>query len=152
MSELTADRVVKAYDALMSGDRQRAAEYWDENVRFLTPGNHTYAGWHEGLDYFMSFIGMVLAASGGSFQIDPVTILINDEGYSIDVNRTFGRRAHASPTSTSPFDVLQIEGLHLLKWENGRVVEGRGAIFGDGLTNFNQWWSPVNPDGSRTLL
>jgi hypothetical protein len=152
MSDLTPERVTAAYDALMSGDRRRAEEYWDPSVRFLTPGNHQYSGWHEGLDDFMDFIGKVLAASGGSFEIDPVTILINDEGYSIDVNRTRGRRAHAPAGSTSPYDLLQIEGLHLLKWENGRIVEGRGAIFGDGTTNFNQWWSPVNPDGSRTTL
>ncbi len=52
MSELSAQRVKDAYDALMSGDRARAAEYWDPDVRFLTPGNHQYAGWHEGLEAF----------------------------------------------------------------------------------------------------
>src|SRR3954447_6831439 len=57
MSELTPERVVAAYDALMSGDPVRAAEYWDPQVRFLTPGNHQYSGWHEGLDAFMNFIG-----------------------------------------------------------------------------------------------
>lgn len=149
MNTLTPERVVQAYEALMSGDRRRAAEYWHPQLRFLTPGIHPYAGWHEGLDNFMAFIDKVIEASGGSFQIEPVTILVNDEGYSIDVNRTYGTRAHAPAGSQSPYDRLQIEGLHLLKWENGKVVEGRGAVFGDGLTNFNQWWSPIGPDGRR---
>ncbi|MEU8086630.1 nuclear transport factor 2 family protein [Micromonospora sp. NPDC049101] len=152
MSELTPQRVKDAYDALMSGDRARAAEYWDPEVRFLTPGNHQYAGWHEGLETFLDFIDKVQEASGGSFVIDPVTILVNDEGYSIDVNRTSGTRAHAAAGAESPFERLQIEGLHLLKWVNGRIVEGRGAIFGDGVTNFNQWWSPVGSDGRRVTV
>ncbi|GAA1144832.1 hypothetical protein F4556_002856 [Kitasatospora gansuensis] len=152
MSNLTADHVTAAYDALMSGDRAKAAEYWDPQVRFLTPGNHTFAGWHEGLENFMDFIDTVGKASGGTFQIEPVTILINEaDGYTVDVNKTSGSRAHATE-SASPYDRLEIEGLHLLKWENGKVVEGRGAIFGDGLTNFNLWWSPVGPKGERTTL
>lgn len=152
MSGINADRVTAAYDALMSGDRAKAAEYWDEDLRFLTPGNHQFSGWHVGLEAFMDFIDTVGKASGGSFVIEPVTILVNDQdGYTVDVNKTYGSRAHASH-SESPYDRLQIEGLHLLKWENGKVVEGRGAIFGDGLTNFNQWWSPLGPDGRRTTL
>ncbi|GLX05321.1 nuclear transport factor 2 family protein [Microbispora sp. NBRC 16548] len=153
MSELTAARVYEAYDALMSGDLAKAEQYWDPAVRFLTPGHHPYAGWHEGLEAFVAFINKVHEVSGGTFTMDPVTVLVNDvDGYSVDVNRTYATRGHASSDSTSPFDRLEIEGLHLLKWENGRVVEGRGAIFGDGSTAFNMWWSPVNPDGTRTVV
>ncbi|MEV7027954.1 nuclear transport factor 2 family protein [Kitasatospora sp. NPDC093558] len=152
MSDLTAERVTAAYDALMSGDRAKAAEYWDPRVRFLTPGNHTYAGWHEGLDAFMDFIDVLGRAAGGTFVIEPVTILVNAaDGYTVDVNKTYGSRAHATD-GTSPYDRLQIEGMHLLKWEDGRIVEGRGAIFGDGQTNFNLWWSPVGPNGERTVV
>lgn len=152
MTDLDAALVGRAYDALMSGDRAKAAEYWAEDLRFLTPGNHPYAGWHEGLDAFLDFIGVVLTASGGSFTIEPVTILVNaEEGYTVDVNKTYGTRSHAAADAQSPYDRLSIEGLHLLRWEGGKVVEGRGAIFGDGTTNFNLWWSPVDRDGVRTV-
>lgn len=153
MSDLTIQRVHRAYDALGSGDIDRALEYWDPAVRFLTPGNHTYAGWHEGIEAFMAFMAKVDEISAGTFRMEPYTVLVNvADGYSVDVNKTYATRSHAAPGGVSPYLELEIEGLHVLKWENGRVVEGRGAIFGDGMTRFNQWWSPLNPDGTRVVV
>ncbi|HEU5354845.1 MAG TPA: nuclear transport factor 2 family protein [Actinocrinis sp.] len=151
MSVLTEERVRAAYAALGSGDRAQIAQYWAEDMRFLTPGNHPFAGWHNGLDAFVDFMGKVGEASAGSFDIDIAVVLVNDE-YSVDLNHTTARRSHAKPESTSPYDVLDINGLHALRWRDGKVVEGRGAIFGDGMTGFNQWWSPLDENGERTEL
>ncbi|MEJ7651977.1 MAG: hypothetical protein WKH64_00750 [Chloroflexia bacterium] len=30
--------------------------------------------------------------------------------------------------------------MHVLRWRDGKVVEGRGAIFGDGTTQYDQFW------------
>jgi hypothetical protein len=30
-----------------------------------------------------------------------------------------------------------------LKWKDGKVIEGRGAIQGDGTTEYDQFWSPI---------
>jgi hypothetical protein len=84
-------------------------------------------------------------------MIDIDVVLVDGE-YSVDLNHTTARRGHARPESTSPYDVLDIRGLHALRWRDGKVVEGRGAIFGDGVTNFNSWWSPLSEDGERTEL
>lgn len=151
MTALTVQRVRAAYDALGSRDRDRIAEYWSEELRFLTPGNHPYAGWHNGLAGFIDFMDTVARASDGTFAIDIDVVLVNDE-YSVDLNHTTARRGHAKPGSSSPYDVLDIRGLHALRWRDGRIVEGRGAIFGDGVTNFNSWWSPLDQDGERTEL
>jgi ketosteroid isomerase-like protein len=151
MTALTVQHVRAAYEALGSGDRDRIAEYWAEDMRFLTPGNHPYAGWHNGLDGFVAFMHTVDKASNGTFMIDIDVVLVDGE-YSVDLNHTTARRGHARPESTSPYDVLDIRGLHALRWRDGKVVEGRGAIFGDGVTNFNSWWSPLSEDGERTEL
>lgn len=150
MVEITPELVGAAYQAVSSGDREKTALYWSEDLRFLAPGNHAHAGWRIGIDDFMAYVQAMLEASGGSWTMQPVTLLINNEdGYSIDANKIHAVRAGAPEGSTSPFDVLDISGVQMLKWENGKVVEGYGGIFGDGGTNYSQWWSPISGDGER---
>lgn len=150
MNEITPELVAAAYEAVSSGNREKAALYWSEDLRFLAPGSHSHAGWRTGIDDFMAYVQGMLDASGGTWSMQPVTLLINNEdGYSIDANHIQAVRKGAAEGSTSPFDVLDISGVQMLKWENGKVVEGAGGIFGDGTTNYTQWWSPLNGDGER---
>ncbi|MET7704088.1 MULTISPECIES: nuclear transport factor 2 family protein [unclassified Streptomyces] len=151
MPELTTDRVQDAFIALASGDRDKMLEYWDENLRFEIPGNHAHAGWHEGLDAFLGFLGTVGKLSAGSYRAENVTIMANAaDGYSVDVNKNWALRAGAPSDSTSPYDLLDVTALHLLRWRDGRVVEGRGVILGDGAATSALWWSPLDAQGNRT--
>ncbi|MFE2336740.1 nuclear transport factor 2 family protein [Streptomyces coelicoflavus] len=150
MTEITPALVAAAYEAVTVGDREKTAQYWSEDLRFLAPGSHAGSGWRVGLDSFLSYVQEMLKASGGTWSMEPITLLINNEdGYSIDANKIHAVREGAPEGSTSPFDVLDISGVQMLKWENGKVVEGFGGIFGDGGTNYTQWWSPVSGDGER---
>ncbi len=146
---LTAQRVEAAYGALASGEAPQVATYWDEDMRWLVPGNHALAGWYEGRDAFLGFMHRVAELSGNSFVMTPITILVNDQ-YSADVTHNFGMRNGAGSGSSSPYERLDIDVIHLLRWHDGRVVEGRGAIFGDGTVNFNQFWSPIGTTGARS--
>jgi uncharacterized protein len=153
MADLTRERVDAAYAALMTGDRDKITEYWDENLRFQMPGNHQFAGWYVGLDDYLNKMGKLGEASGGRLTADTLHVLIDQvAGISIDVYRLDGYRAHAEEGTTSPYERLQVEGVHMLRWENGRIVEGRSALFADGVTRGNLWWSPVGTDGERTEL
>ncbi|MEO7194905.1 MAG: nuclear transport factor 2 family protein [Pseudonocardiaceae bacterium] len=148
--QLTADRAKTAQAALNSRDRNKIAEYWDAEFRFLVPGNHPYAGWCEGLENFISFRDKLVELSGGSIRMDLISVLINEtDGYSIDMNHCHATRAGAQACSTSLYDRIQFDGLDAFKWENGKIVEGYAAIFGDGMTNFNLFLSPVGSDGHR---
>ncbi|MGW2724636.1 nuclear transport factor 2 family protein [Streptomyces sp. NPDC001492] len=150
MSELTVERVREAFGALASGDRQAMLEYWDEDVTFEIPGNHAHAGRHEGLDSFLGFLKTVGELSGGTYTAENVTIMVNaEDGYSVDVNTNRALRAGAPADSTSPYDLLDVTALHFLRWRDGRIVEGRGVILGDGGSTSALWWSPINQDGSR---
>ncbi|MFJ2189023.1 hypothetical protein ACIOJE_13880 [Kitasatospora sp. NPDC087861] len=150
MAEITPELVAAAYEAVTCGDREKTALYWSEDLRFFAPGSHAGSGWRVGLDDFLSYVQDMLKASGGSWTMQPVTLLINNEdGYSVDANKIHAVREGAPEGSTSPFDVLDISGVQMLKWENGKVVEGYGGIFGDGGTNYTQWWSPVDGNGER---
>lgn len=147
MTEVTADLVEAAYRALESGDPEQVAQYWDEDMRWLVPGNHQLAGWWEGRDGFLEFMTRVGALSGGSFEMRRLAVLVGGD-QSADVSHNEGNLV-GTEGSTDLYDHLGIDVVHLLTWREGRVVEGKGAIFGDGTTAFNQFWSQVRHDGTR---
>lgn len=153
MADLTPERVHAAYDVLMTGDRDKILEYWSEDLRFEMPGHHQFSGWFTDLDDYLSKMGKLGEANGGRFKADLLHVLVNEaDGVSVDITQLDGYRANAPEGSTSPYDRLQVLNVHLLRWENGRVIEGRSALFGDGVTLADLWWSPLGSDGERTAL
>ncbi len=146
---LTTELVEAAYQALATGERSQIEQYWAEDMRWIVPGNHQLAGAWEGLDGFFSFMETVGKLSGGSFVMTRSAILLNED-MSADISYNVGTRTSAAEGSISPYDRLEIDVVHVLRWRDGKVVEGRGAIFGDGTTQFNQFWSQLTPDASRT--
>jgi hypothetical protein len=140
--------VESAYGALATGDQDEIAKYWAEDMRWCVPGNHQLAGWWEGRTGFLDFMERVAKLSGGSFVMTPIAILL-DDGWSADVTHNLGTRSTAPEGSLSSYDRLDIDVIHLLRWRDGKVIEGRGAIFGDGTTQFNQFWSQLAVDATR---
>jgi hypothetical protein len=61
-------------------------------------------------------------------------VLVTGE-YSVDLTRNRGNRAD------NPDKTMDIEVAHVLRWRNGKVIAGKGAIFGDGTEEYNQFWS-----------
>lgn len=133
MSELTPDRVTSAYKALATGDRNLIAEFWAEEMVWQVPGHNHLSGWYHSLDEFLGFMGQVGALSGGSFNMETISTLVEGE-WSADITRNRGKRADSAKA-------LDIEVVHVLRWKDGKVIAGRGAIFGDGTTEYDQFWS-----------
>ncbi|MEV6808281.1 nuclear transport factor 2 family protein [Streptomyces sp. NPDC017248] len=148
MTEVTPELVEKAYVALVALDREEAAQYWSEDVRFSVPGRHAQAGWHVGLDALLAFRRALAETAGGNFEVELVTSMISGNE-NMDVVKVHAVRPGAPAGSTSPFDVLDAHGVQVFRWEDGRIVEGRAGFFGDGATNYDQWWSPLGADGER---
>lgn len=142
MAHVTAELVGLAYDALASGNRAEIEKYWDLNMRWLVPGHNPVSGWYYGLDGFLGFMGQVGNLSNNSFVMTRSVLLVNDE-YSADVTNNLAFRAGSEGTGTIPYSKLDIDVIHLLRWRNGKVIEGRGAIFGDGTNEYDMFWSPV---------
>lgn len=142
MAHVSAELVGLAYDALASGNREEIDKYWDPNMRWLVPGHNPLSGWYYGLDGFLGFMGQVGNLSNNSFIMTRSVLLVNDE-WSADVTHNMGYRAGSEGTGTVPYSQLDIDVIHLLRWRNGRVIEGRGAIFGDGTNEYDMFWSPV---------
>ena len=133
MADITADRVTSAYKALATGDRNLIASFWAEEMVWQVPGHNHLSGWYHGLDEFLGFMGQVGALSGGSFNMETISTLVEGE-WSADITRNRGKRADSSKA-------LDIEVVHVLRWKDGKVIAGRGAIFGDGTTEYDQFWS-----------
>jgi hypothetical protein len=63
-----------------------------------------------------------------------ITIMVNND-YSTDVTRNRGHRAG------NPDIKLDIDVAHVLRWRNGKVIAGKGGIFGDGTDQYDHFWS-----------
>lgn len=142
MPNVTPELVNRAYEALASGNLEQIKQYWAEEMKWLVPGHNTVSGWYHGRDEYLSFMDQVNKLSGSSFNMKRSVILTNDE-YSADVSHNVGTRAGSDGKEDDDYQRLTIDVVHVLRWRDGKVIEGRGAIFGDGTTNFDQFWSPV---------
>ena len=133
MADITADRVKSAYKALATGDRSIIAEFWAEEMVWQVPGHNHLSGWYHSLDEFLAFMGQVGALSGGSFNMETISVIVEGD-WSADITRNQGKRADSEKK-------LDIEVVHVLRWADGKVTAGKGAIFGDGTTEYDQFWS-----------
>ena len=97
------------------------------------PGHNQLSGWYYGRDEFLAFMGKVGALSDRSFHMDSIAgqVLVTGE-YSCDLTRNRGHR------DGHPDKTMDIEVAHVLRWRNGKVVAGKGAIFGDGTTEYDR--------------
>jgi ketosteroid isomerase-like protein len=133
---VTPEHVGKAYAALASGDVNQIKEYWAEDMVWQVPGHNRLSGWHYGLDGFLAFMGEVGRLSDNSFNMEQIAgrVIVTGE-YSADLTRNMGHR------DGHPDKTMDIEVVHVLRWRDGKVVAGKGAIFGDGTTEYDQFWS-----------
>jgi ketosteroid isomerase-like protein len=133
---VTPEHVLKAYAALGSGDIEQIKQYWDAEMVWQVPGHNELSGWYYGRDEFLAFMGKVGELSGRSFRMEPVAGQVIVTGnYSCDLTRNRGHRAG------QPEKTMDIEVAHVLRWRDGKVIAGKGAIFGDGTAEYDQFWS-----------
>ena len=133
---VTPEHVGKAYAALASGDVNQIKEYWAEDMVWQVPGHNRLSGWYYGLDGFLGFMGEVGRLSDNSFNMEQIAgrVIVTGE-YSADLTRNVGHR------DGHPDKTMDIEVVHVLRWRDGKVIAGKGAIFGDGTTEYDQFWS-----------
>jgi ketosteroid isomerase-like protein len=141
VANVTPELVGAAYGALASGDMAQIEKYWAEDMNWLVPGHNPISGWYHGRQAFLDFMAEVGRLSANSFKMESVAVMTSDD-YSADVTHNLGYRAGYEDVGTVPYTKLDINVVHVLRWRNGQVIEGRGAIFGDGTTQYDQFWAP----------
>jgi hypothetical protein len=112
---------------------------------WLVPGHNPLSGLYHGRDAFLGFMAEVGQLSAGSFNMESVAVMTGGE-YSADVTHNVGYRAGFEGKGTVPYTKLDINVVHVLRWRDGKVIEGRGAIFADGTTEYDQFWAPTTHD------
>jgi len=138
---LTRDRVLAAYAALGSGDQEEINKYWAEDMTWLVPGEAPISGLKKGRDEFMAFMKQVGELSDNSFNMDFKAVFTGGDpkviggDTSVDLSHNTGHRAGDENRT------LEIDVAHVLRWQDGQVVEGRGAIFGSGTSQYTEFWS-----------
>jgi len=148
MAIIPPERVGAAYDALATGDMAKIREYWADDMVWLVPGHNPLSGRYYGLSGFLGFMGNVGALSANSFNMTRVALMTSEE-YSADVTRNVGYRSGYEGKGEVPYTKLDIDVVHVLRWRDGKIIEGRGAIFGDGTTQYDQFWAPAIEGGDR---
>lgn len=134
MATITPAQVSAAYAALATGQRDQVARHWHEDMRWLVPGHNRLSGWKDGLDAFLAFMAEVGRLSANSFRMDAIAVMTGDDA-SADVTHNVGNRAG------EPGRILDIDVIHFLTWRDGKVIAGRGAIFGDGTDQYDHFWA-----------
>jgi len=135
-TSITPEHVGEAYAALASGDMNVISKYWDAEMVWQVPGHNELSGWYYSRDEFLAFMGKVGELSDHSFRMENIAgkVLVTGD-YSCDLTRNRGYR------KGEPEKTMDIEVAHVLRWRNGKVIAGKGAIFGDGATEYDQFWS-----------
>jgi len=134
MALITSDQVTAAYAALATGQRDQIVQHFAADMRWLVPGHNQLSGWKNNLNEFFEFMATVGRLSDNSFRMDRAALMTADN-FSADVTRNTGYRAG------EPNRRLDIDVIHWLTWRDGKVIEGRGAIFGDGTTQYDAFWA-----------
>lgn len=136
VAHVISELVGKAYAALASGDMAQIDQYWVPDLWWLVPGHNSVSGWYVGWQAFLDFMAEVGRLSNGSFKMESVVVMVSDE-YSADVTHNVGYRAGFEDTGTVFYTKLDINVVHVLRWRDGKVIEGCGAIFGDGTNQYD---------------
>jgi predicted ester cyclase/ketosteroid isomerase-like protein len=133
---VTPAYVLEAFSALNSGDLSLIKKYWADDMVWQVPGHNELSGWYYNLDRFLTFMATIGEMSDNSFSMQPVAgkVLVTGD-YSVHLSRNRGHR------KGQPDKTLDIEVAHVLRWRNGKVIAGKGAIFGDGTSQYDQFWS-----------
>lgn len=140
-TRLTESRVKAAYAALASGDAEEVNRYFDEEMTWLFPGDNQISGMKKGRDEFLATMTKIGELSANSFNMENKGVFIGGDpkviggDTSVDLSHNTGHRAGDESRR------LAIDVVHVLRWHEGRVIEGRGAIFGNGTAEYDAFWA-----------
>jgi ketosteroid isomerase-like protein len=131
-SALTAERVRAAYGALGTGDRSVIEQYWDPEMTWLTAGGSRVSGTYKGLDGFIGFLRTMGELTGNSLKAEINALLVSGDEAVLVTHNTATRAG-------DPGRRLDINEVHYLRWREGKIVDGKGAMFGTGTSEFDRF-------------
>ncbi len=106
-------RMRDGYDAFSKGDLAALREILTEDVVWHVPGRTSLSGDYEGIEAVLAFFGRTMEITGGSFRVEPRSLLSDDSYGAAPVTVTAHR-------GDKHLDVMNVQ---MARWRNGRVAE-----------------------------
>jgi hypothetical protein len=103
----------QAYAAFGKGDFDALTELWAEDIRWHEPGHTAFAGTYVGPQSIFEMFGKIMEMTEGSFRVEPLTLLADDNWAVAVVTTTAHRGGKTLETLSS----------HLTRMVDGRAVE-----------------------------
>jgi ketosteroid isomerase-like protein len=116
MSNANEDTLGTVYDAFTKGDVATVMSLLTDDIKFHVSGRSPVCGDYSGKDEVLGFFGKLMERSGGTFQLEVLDILANDEhGVTLTMER--GQREGKT---------LENRAAHVWDMKDGRCSRFRG--------------------------
>lgn len=127
MAHANQDMLKTMYDAFGKGDVATVLGQATDDITFHVPGHSLVAGDYSGEDEVLGFFGKLMGLSGGTFSIEVLDILANDEhGVTLTMER--GKRDGKA---------LENRAVHVWDIRDGKCAQFRG--YNEGA--WDEFWS-----------
>ncbi|MCB0422235.1 MAG: nuclear transport factor 2 family protein [Bdellovibrionales bacterium] len=129
-STMEAIVVVKNYfKYLQQGEFEKLGQLFDDNIVWHQPGKGSLSGVYKGKPDLFALFGEFMTRSEGTFKIDKVhKIMINGSNVVAHLHFSAQKGSHS----------ISMEGVDLMKVENGKIVEVH--LFSGDQSSEDKFW------------
>ncbi len=119
----------RAVEAFRAGDGAALAELFAPDVVWRVPGRSALAKDYRGQAEVFGFFGALAAGTGGTFRLEPISMLADDDG-GVFVDQVKAERAGRT---------LDVRLLLHVRIRDGRIVEGTDCFHHEHL--WDAFWA-----------
>ena len=116
MSHPHEDTLRTVYDAFGKGDIETVMGLYTDDIEYHVSGRSPVSGIYSGKDEVLGLFGKLMERSGGTFRVEALDILANDEH---GVVLTFERGQRGGKT-------LENRAVHVWNFRHGKCAQFRG--------------------------
>ena len=106
MSNANADTLRTVYNAFAKGDVATVMGLLTDDIQYHISGRSLVSGDYSGKDEVLGFFGKLMQLSGGTFQLEVLDILANDE-HGVTLTMEWGQREGAGSIEPDRVEFLE---------------------------------------------
>jgi len=116
MSQSHEDTLRTVYDAFAKGDIETVMGLYTDDIEFHVSGRSQVSGSYSGKDQVLGLYGKLVELSGGTFRVEALDILANDE-HGVVLTMEHGQRDGKT---------LENRAVHVWEMRDGKCAQFRG--------------------------
>jgi hypothetical protein len=129
MAHPNVERLRKGYDAFNTGDLDALKDLFTQDVVAHEPGKNPFAGDYKGQDEVFGLFGKYAELSGGTFKVEPHSILADDEHGAV---LSFGSAQREGK-------ILNVRSVEVFHFQGDKIAEYWSLI--DDVYAYDEFWS-----------